>query len=110
VFDFDPGNVVGTVEPIAPRIEAGTIDHAAALEISRANSVDYFVVAEPAAMQAPYRVAAERLHTDARLLFVRRTKGRPPRVMALVGGSSVEEIGAFEDAPTDEPVGSSRRS
>lgn len=115
VFDFDPANIVGKVELIAVRIEAGAIDHAAALEICRAKSVDYFVVAEPAVMQTSHRVAAERFRTDARMLFARRTGNGPARVLALVGGSSVEEVGGSSGVPVDrqtadEPVGHGSRA
>jgi hypothetical protein len=88
VFDFDPANVVAAVEPIEPRIEAGMLDHAAALKISRENSVDYFVVAEPTAAQSSYRVAADRLRTDARMLLARTNRGESPRILAVVGGSA----------------------
>jgi hypothetical protein len=97
VFDFDPDNVVGRVEPIEPRIEAGTLDHATALKISRANSVDYFVLAEPAAAGSPHRLAADRLRTDARMLLARTNRGESPCILALVSGPSPRQPNVNRD-------------
>jgi hypothetical protein len=93
VFDLNPQNPVATVDSVPVWAEAGTTSHAAALRITRAASVDYVLVVEPAAAAhgAAWRVGD--FETDARLLFCRVTGDRPVARIALVDGSMVRTAG-----------------
>jgi hypothetical protein len=95
VFDLDPGNVVRSVERLPVQFEAGTAGGAAALEISRALSVDYVLIRSGGAggsvsAESPLthqRVGIAGLETDARMLFVRTIANCSPTRLALVDGS-----------------------
>ena len=92
VFDLNPQNPVATVESVPVWAEAGTTAHAASLRITRAASVDYVLLVEPAAAHgATWRVGD--FETDARVLFCRVTGDRPVARIALVDGSLVRTAG-----------------
>jgi uncharacterized heparinase superfamily protein len=92
VFDLNPDNPVSDVDWVPVWAEAGILDHAAAVRITRASSVDHVLFAEPDghAGQPPpsitWRVGD--VETDARMLFLRAIVGRPLTVLASVDATT----------------------
>jgi len=103
VFDFDPRNPVADVDWVPVWAEASAFDHAAAIRITRASSVDHVLFVEPAAVgadgerpsgagRAPLWRVAE-VETDARLLFHRATADSAVDRLAFVDGSFARAAG-----------------
>jgi hypothetical protein len=89
VFDFDPANAVSDLDWLPVWAEAGVLDHAAAIRITRATSVDHVLFAEPGGLMdggARWRIGD--VETDARMLFVRSTVGHPLEVLAAVDATT----------------------
>jgi hypothetical protein len=92
VFGMNPSNEVLVVEPVPVWSQAGALDHAVGVRISRAHSVDVFGLGAPSherdggAKEAPiWRV--DKYETDARMIFC-RTSDHLSRI-ALVDGSTI---------------------
>ena len=77
VFDLDPGNPVADVDWVPVWAEAGALDHATAIRITRATSVDHVLFAEPSAADRHRRWRVGDVETDARMLMLRASVGRP---------------------------------
>jgi hypothetical protein len=93
VFGVNPANEIIEVDTTPVWAEAGLLEHSVALRITRAASIDYWLIAEP--FQEPnHRVwRVGEIETDARMLFCRtRQDGQITRV-ALVDGSIVTASG-----------------
>jgi heparinase II/III-like protein len=113
VFDLSAENPVADVEWMPVWAEAGTIERATALRITRAASTDYVLFAEPTedavAAAAPDDPDADALadavrsrritwrvgeiETDARMLYCRVSGERPVTRVAIVDGSFVRASG-----------------
>src|SRR5207253_825905 len=93
VFGLDVDNAIRGVEIVPVWAEAGLLAHAAAVRITRAESSDYVLIAEPVRnIRATWRVCE--VETDARMLFCRtRGDGHITR-LAIVDGSFVRGGGA----------------
>ncbi len=97
VFDVRGENPVADVEWMAVCSEAGALDHAVGLRISRAASTDYVLIAEPRAVsiedtaRLTWRMGD--VETNARMLFYRATPDCPIARLALVDGSIVRTPG-----------------
>ena len=101
VFDLDPDNPVADVDWVLVWAEAGAVDHAAAIRITRATSVDHVLFAQEeataeAAENAEKTVGSGRklwrvgdVETDARMLMYRAAVGRPLVCLAAVDASTV---------------------
>jgi hypothetical protein len=88
VFDLDPQNPVADVDWVPVWAEAGAIDHATALRITRAASVDHVLFAEPADAAAAALWRVGEVETDARLLLYRAAVGRPLACLAAVDATT----------------------
>jgi hypothetical protein len=108
VFDLDAENPVADVDWVPVWAEAGALDHAAAIRITRATSIDHVLFAEPVPgghagptlptdVGADRRVAPDRsgsvwrvadVETDARMLMCRVTVGRPLVCLASVDATT----------------------
>jgi hypothetical protein len=86
VFGWDADNPIVDVDTLPVWAAAGVLAHATAVRIARAESLDYFVVAEPASDGAPTWRVGE-IETDARMLFVRTVDDHQVTRLALVDGS-----------------------
>jgi len=87
VFDLDPGNPVADVDWVPVWAEAGTLNHATAIRITRATSVDHVLFAEPSSADGPlWRVGD--VETDARMLMYRASVGRPLACVASVDATT----------------------
>jgi hypothetical protein len=93
VFGVNPSNEIKEVDTAPVWAEAGLLEHSVALRITRAASIDYWLIAEPA-HDPDHRVwRVGEIETDARMLFCRtRHDGQVTRV-ALVDGSLVRASG-----------------
>jgi heparinase II/III-like protein len=86
VFGLDADNPIVEIDTLPVWAEAGLLAQSAALRIVRAQSVDYFAVAEPASEGAPTWRVGE-IETNARMLFVRSVDENHVTRVALVDGS-----------------------
>jgi hypothetical protein len=94
VFGLNDDNAVETVETLPVWAEAGVLAHSTAVRITRRQSTDYLVIAEPAvdaaageSGQRTWRVGE--LETDAHVLFCRVGDGQQMTRVAIVDGSVV---------------------
>jgi len=86
VFGWDVDNPIVELDRLPVWAEAGVLTRATSVRIARAESVDYFVVAEPALeSESAWRVGE--IETDARMLFVRTVYDHRVTRLALVDGS-----------------------
>jgi len=86
VFGWDIDNPIVDIDTLPVWAEAGVLARATAVRMARAESVDYFVVAEPAlGGEGTWRVGE--IETDARMLFVRTVDDNRVTRLALVDGS-----------------------
>jgi hypothetical protein len=92
VFDLDARNSVTDIERLPVQTAAGLTDHAAAIKISRAASIDYLLMAESPGVRGRGAVRLAGLETDARMLFA-RTTGDGLKELALVDGSMAATTG-----------------
>jgi hypothetical protein len=116
VFGLSAQNAIEDVEWVPVWAEAGTMAHGTAIRVTRANSVDYVLFAEPtntetaengksaendllsagsansAVKRGPMWRVGE-IETDARVLFCRVGVDRPIARLALVDGSLVRTLG-----------------
>jgi hypothetical protein len=98
VFDLDPENPVADVDWVPVWAEAGALDHAAAIRITRAASIDHVLFAEKEATAEPAKTAEKRsgslwrvgdVETDARMLIYRASLGRPLTVVGAIDATTV---------------------
>jgi hypothetical protein len=90
VFDLNRSNPVVGVDWLPVWAESGVIAHATGVRITRAESIDYALFAEPLGHRdagRTWRVAE--LETDARMLFWSSAAERPVTQLAVVDGSMV---------------------
>jgi hypothetical protein len=90
VFGLDPANEVLDVETVPVWAEAGVLAQAGAVRISRAESCDYLLLADPAdplARTHGWRLAE--FETDASLMFCRTDGDGQVTRAALVDGSRI---------------------
>jgi hypothetical protein len=93
VFDATGANAIEDVEWVPVWAEAGAVAHGAALRITRAESTDFVVFAEPSASAAKeeersgatWRVGE--MHTNARMLYWRTNRHRHAELIAVSGGT-----------------------
>jgi hypothetical protein len=110
VFGLNADNLVGAVDTLPVWAEAGVLAHSMAVRVTRRSSIDYLILAEPAAEHAggpigrPLRNTAAgadprggpartwrvgEVETDARMLFCRMADDQRITRVALVDGSIV---------------------
>ena len=120
VFGLDPANPIADVEWMPVWAEAGTLMHGAALRITRANSTDYVLFAEPSSVARPFqgrdrgpeRPALQpqtpptwrmgEIETDARMLCCRIGRDRRATCLAMVDGSFAGLAGSALQVPHSE--------
>jgi hypothetical protein len=97
VFALHSENPIADVDWLPVRSDAGPSTRAIAVRISRADSTDYLLIAEPAASPDSDAARGTRrigdLETDARMLFYRSTPQCAVSRLALVDGSIVRAAG-----------------
>ncbi len=110
VFGLNQDNPVNGVDVLPVWAEAGVLAHSMAVRVTRRSSIDYLILAEPAAEDAGENIAPPlgntpagvdlrvgpartwrvgELETDARMLFCRIADGERMTRVALVDGSVV---------------------
>ena len=98
VFDLDPENPVANVDWVPVWAEAGALDHATAIRITRATSIDHVSFAEREGTAALAKTAENKsgslwrvgdVETDARMLIYRASLGRPLIVVGSIDATTV---------------------
>jgi hypothetical protein len=89
VFDLNPRDPVQSVDLLPVWTEAGSMAQGTAARITRADSVDYLLVAEPSEGHDGTRWRAAELETDARMLLARVSRSRNVTRLAIADGSFV---------------------
>jgi hypothetical protein len=93
VFGLNPANEIAGVETVPVWAEAGVLVQAIALRISRAGSIDYFMLACPTGGGPGKAWRVGEIETDAHMLFCRTLADGHVTRVALVDGSLVRASG-----------------